>query len=104
MATQDPALETKRLQALRKHIDAPSWWIGDNYEGCKQGVVAIHSPARGAIAELSVEGDEGAPIEGAMDNAELMSLAPDLLDEVLRLRKENEYLQQKLKFDVKEGA
>jgi hypothetical protein len=39
-----------------------------------------------------------------MDNAELMSLAPDLLDEVLRLRKENEYLQQKLKFDVKEGA
>ena len=100
MASNPIVFDTKELLTLRRHIDAPIWWIGDSYEGCKEGVVAIHSPARGTIAELFVTDEEGKAIEGAKENAELMALAPDLLDEVIRLRTENEYLHNKLKFGI----
>ena len=90
-------IETKRLLELREAIDSPIWWVGDSYEDQKDGEIAIHSPERGCIATLAVAWDT-APIESGYADAELICLAPELLDEVLRLREENDYLREQIRF------
>lgn len=54
------------------------WWVGDNYEGARQGHLGIHSPEWGALAEVCVETDEGEEIEEGIANARLISAAPDM--------------------------
>lgn len=96
-------LETKKLLELRESIDSPIWWIGDSYEDQEEGEIAIHSPERGCIATLAVEWEhDGSPIEQGLADAELMCLAPELLDEVLHLREENEYLREQIRFMPKD--
>lgn len=108
---------TEKLLALREAIDGPIWWIGDSYEDQRDGEVAIHSPERGCIATIPVEWeDDGLPIESGIADAELMGIAPDLLDEVIQLREEIEairkinqalanqieYLQEQIRFTPKD--
>jgi hypothetical protein len=55
------------------------WWVGDSYEGQREGYVGIHSPEWAALAEVCIEVDNEKSEEG-WDNAYLMAASIELYD------------------------
>lgn len=92
----DNDLSTDNLLRLSQEIDHNEWYIGWNGDGQEEGTVWINAPERGAIAIVATNWvEDGKPIPEGMADAEAIAMVPELIYEVLRLRKENECLHKK---------